>query len=466
MRPFRKPRPVTRLALAAMICGLLVSACGSSSSGGSSSSSGSGSSSAAAQFPTGTAIPKGQVNLTMWWWGEQEAHGASGWLAQTIAAYQHLHPNVHIKTVLQTTSGLVPAFDTAAAAGNGPDIEYFWGGINALEPAWKNYIRPVSDYIPASQLNHYLNRQEETYQGKVWTVPWYVQPSFPVLYNKDVLAKAGVQAPTTWQQLLSACDTLNAKGITPISGGLQDGFFGGWLYSMIGSQNVSVHDVLGAVSGKEHFNSTQQAAWWQQLAALHTHKCFNSDINSLQLYQGQQRWANGGAAMTITAGSDVKKFVQEVGVSKVGLMTIPTWANGPYAGKLGSTSQTLGITKTTRYPQVAASFLEFMHTPDRMNAFFKATGALPADDRFDGAQITVPQLKQIYQDTKQFSAYLENFIPSQLDSDAMMKEAQLVLGGNATAQQAASATEGLANRLRLTQPQETANFQKWAQTYQ
>jgi multiple sugar transport system substrate-binding protein len=459
MRSFRKLQGATRLALAAMMCGLLVSACGSSGSGGTSSSS------AGSQFPTGHTIPTGPVNLTMWWWGEQEAHGASGWLAQTVADYEHLHPNVHIKTVLQTTDGLVPTFDTAAAAGNGPDIEYFWGGINALEPAWKGYIRPVSDYIPSSQLDHYLNRQEDTFQGKVWTMPWYVQPSFPLLYNRQVLAKAGVNPPTTWPQLLAACDALNAKGITPISGGLQDGFFGGWLYSLIGSQNVSVADVLNAVAGKESFSSPQQAAWWQQLASLHAHKCFNSDINSLQLYQGQQRWANGQAAMTITAGSDVKKFVQEVGVSKVGLMTIPKWASGPYAGKLGSTSQTLGITKTSRYPQVAASFLEFMHTPARMNAFFQATGALPADDRFNGSRITLPQLKQIYQDTHQFSAYLENFIPSQLDSDAMMKEAQLVLGGNATAQQAASTTQGLASRLRLTQPQETTNFQKWAQTY-
>ncbi len=103
------------------------------------------------------AYPTGPVNLTMWWWGEDEAHGAKGWLAKTVALYHQKHPNVTIKTVLQTTNGLVPAFKAAAAAKKGPDIQYFWGGIWSLEDAWNGSTKPVSDYIPASELKHYLN---------------------------------------------------------------------------------------------------------------------------------------------------------------------------------------------------------------------------------------------------------------------------------------------------------------------
>ena len=77
------------------------------------------------------------VNLTMWWWGEQEATGAKAWLTQTVALYEKKHPNVTVKTVLQTTDGLVPAFKAAAAAKKGPDLQYFGGGIWSLEDAWK-----------------------------------------------------------------------------------------------------------------------------------------------------------------------------------------------------------------------------------------------------------------------------------------------------------------------------------------
>lgn len=448
-------------ALALGACGGGSSTTGTSGGGGTSSGP-----SAAADFPTGKAIPKGPVNLTMWWWGEQEAKGAKGWLAESIKAYEAKRPNVTIKTVLQTTDGLVPTFQTAAQAGKGPDIQYFWGGIYSMEPYWKGWSRPVSDYIPASELKHYINAKEDTFGGKVITAPWYVQPSFPLLYRKDVLSKAGVAPPTDWKSLLAACDALNAKGITPIAGGLKDGFFAGWLYSIIGAQNIQLSQVLDAVTGNgAKFDDPQQTAWWQRLQDLRDRRCFNKDINSLQLYQGQQLWSDGKAAMTVTAGSDVRKFVQGAGVSKVGLMAMPKWANGPYAGKLGSTSQTLGITKTTRYPQVAADFIRFLHTPARLNAWYRETGSIPADDRFNSSLIDVPQIRQVFDGMKSFTPYLENFIPSELDAKAIFTGTQLLMGGNTDAAKAAAATEQLARRLRLTQRDQTAQFGKWATTY-
>src|SRR5207244_4725658 len=268
----------------------------------------------------------------------------------------------------------------AAAAKKGPDLQYFWGGIWSLEDAWAGSTKPVSDYIPAAELKHYLNTAEDTYNGKVWTAGWYVQPSFPVLYRKDVLAKAGVAPPRTWTQLLAACDKLNSQGITPLAGGISDGWFGGWLYSIIGAQGVhSVGDVLSAVAGKQKFTDPQHAAWWTRLQELRDHHCWNKDINSVQLYQGQAEWAAGKAAMTITAGSDVKKFVTQVGVSKVGVMALPKWGNGPYAGRLGSTAQTIGISNTTKSQRAVAAFIVFRHTTAGEPARFKANVSFQED---------------------------------------------------------------------------------------
>jgi raffinose/stachyose/melibiose transport system substrate-binding protein len=419
-----------------------------------------------AQRGSESAFPTGPINLTMWWWGEQEAAGAKKWLADTVKLYEKKHPNVTIKTVLQTTDGLIPSFKAAAAAKKGPDIEYFWGGIWSLDDAWAGNTKPVSDYIPMSELKHYLNIREDTYKGKVWTAPWYVQPSFPVLYRKDVLAKAGVKPPTTWSQLMTACAKLDAKGIIPMAGGIKDGWFGGWLYSLIGAQNLrSLGDLLAAVGGQKKFTDPEFATWWQRLQDMRDHKCWNNDINSQQLYQGQQEWAQGKAAMTITAGSDVKKFVKQVGVSKVGVMAMPKWANGPFAGKLGATSQTVGITAWTKYPEVDADFIMFMHTPERMAAWFKTTGAFPADDRFNAKLITLPQQKALFAMLKHGAPYLENFIPTELDSKANFGEAQLLLGGSIDAQQAAAETEKIAQRIRLTQRATIGNFKTWASSY-
>ena len=88
--------------------------------------------------------------------------GTTKFLHQSIANYEAAHPNVTIKPVLQSTDNLMPNFAAAAKAKKGPDIEYRWGGIWALQDAWDGNLAPVSDYIPEAEWSHYLNASEDT----------------------------------------------------------------------------------------------------------------------------------------------------------------------------------------------------------------------------------------------------------------------------------------------------------------
>ena len=399
---------------------------------------------------TTQAFPTEPVNLTMSWWGEQEAAGAKGWLAETVAAYQKKHPNVKIKTVLQTTDGLIPAFKAAAAAKKGPDIQYFWGGIWSLDDAWLGNTKPVSDYIPKSELAHYLNAKEDTYDGKVWTAPWYVQPSFPVLYRKDVLAKAGVAVPTSWAALLKSCDQLNAKGITPIAGGIKDGWFGGWLFSIIGAQGITLDqrrprrdDREGEVHRPEArrlLDAPAGAARPQVLERRH---------QLADLYQGQEPWsrASGDDGLGRLGREEVRQAgrrrkARRDGDAQVGQWPVRRQARLDLADRRASR-------RGRRTPSISADFIMFMHTPERMAAWFKTTGAFPADNRFNTKLITLPQQKVLFNLVKNGSPYLENFIPPELDAKAFFAQAQLLLGGNTDAAKAAAATEKVAQRIRL-----------------
>ncbi len=135
--------------------------------------------------------------------------------------------------------------------------------------------------------------------------------------------------------------------------------------------------------------------------------------------------------------------------------------NGVGAGKLGATSQTLGVTSFSKYPKQAAAFIKYLHTPDRLSAFYKATGALPADDRFNANLIKLPQIKQLFTMAKAGGPYLENFIPFELDQKGNFAGVQLLLAGKMTATQAAAAMESNMARIRLTNPKEIANFKVW-----
>ena len=411
-----------------------------------------------------TSEPTGPITLTMWYWGQQEAAGLDKFVADSTAAYHAAHPNVTINAVLQSTDNLMPNFAAAAKAKKGPDIEYRWGGIWALGDAWDGNLAPVSDYIPASEYSHYLNRAEDTFGGKLWAAGWYVQPSFPLLYRTDLLTKAGISSPpASWDELMTDCGLLRAKGITPLAGGVKDGWFGGWLFDILGSQSLtSIDDLKQGVVGTKKFTDPVLAEWWTRLGEMIKAKCWNDDIGSLDLYQAQQTWVDGKSAMTITAGTDVRKFVSQVGADKVGVMAMPAYGSGIGAGKLGSTSQTLAISSWSPYKQQAADFIMFLHTPTELTLFYKDTGALPGDDRFDSSLIDIPQIKQLFDFAKNGGPALENFIPIDLDSTSNFGEVQLMFAGKATAEQAAQASETEMKRIRTLQPDLIDHFKQWA----
>lgn len=408
------------------------------------------------------------TTLTIWWWGQQEANGASHWMTETVRDFEELHPNVKIQTVLQTTNGLYPAFEAAAQAKKGPDIEYLWGGINTLTEAWKGYVAPIDQYIPKSEWSHYLNWQEDYYGGHLWSAPWYTQPSFPILYNKVLFAKAGLnpnKPPATWAEFLNDCAVLKAHHITPVTMGVQDGWLGGWLFSEMGDQNLnSVNELLQAqVNGT--IDQPKFSEWLTKLAQLKQRGYINSNATSLQLYQGQAIFSQGKAAMTWVAGSAVKNFVDQMGVKNVGIMLTPVFGHGKMAGTIGATSQTLAITSFSQHKQLAAQFVEYAHSPARLKAFYDMTGSIPADGRFSSSNLAIPQQQLLWNwMLHKPDAYGENFISGQLDSDGNFAGLQDILTGSKTPAQVGQIMQSVVLKWRQQNPIQVNQFKAWSVT--
>ena len=45
--------------------------------------------------------------------------------------------------MLQDTAVVISQFQTAAAAGKPPDIQFLWNGIYHMESVWLGYLRPL-----------------------------------------------------------------------------------------------------------------------------------------------------------------------------------------------------------------------------------------------------------------------------------------------------------------------------------
>lgn len=170
----------------------------------------------------------------------------------------------------------------------------------------------------------------------------------------------------------------------------------------------------------------------------------------------------GKSAMIFGNDTFLKGWAEIIGWDNMGVMRVPKYGSGKLADTYVVTAQGLGITSWSQHKKEAADFLMYTHTPDRLNAWFKYTGVLPADDRFDTAQIDQPILKQIFEWVVQSAGpNLENFIPSMLDEQAMFTGTQLLFAGDKTPAELAQLTEEVIQKWREQNPDQLQNFVNW-----
>jgi len=409
------------------------------------------------------------VELTFWYWAESDAPGADAWMTETVEAYKKVKPNVTVTIAPQSTDTLISAFQAAVTAKSGPDLASQWATGPVLGFVWQDGLVPVSDYVPKTEMDNWLNLNENTYNGKVWGAPMYLI-GIEVMYNKDMFAKAGVTAPAsgrwTWDEFLTACEKLKGAGVTPFVLGDKDGYGGAWWFAHLGIQGLdSTDDLRQAIIGKASFTDDHYTGWYKALDDIVKKGYVNEDVMSLDLSQGAQAFSQGKGAMAFGTDGMIKQALTDLGADKVGVMRTPKLLNGKLAD-VGNATQSVSflITKWSKNPQAAADFLVFMHTPDRIASWYKHTGVIVADKRFDRSLVTDPVLKQMMEwETTGPQVWLENYLPGQVDSDGDLTAGQTIFAQSGSPADAAGIWQKAAETWRNQHPDELKNWENWQQ---
>jgi raffinose/stachyose/melibiose transport system substrate-binding protein len=411
----------------------------------------------------------GKVDLTFWYWAESDAPGADAWMTESVAAYKQVKPNVTINVVAQSTDTLISAFQSAVTAKSGPDIASQWATGPVLGFVWQDAVAPISDYVPAAEISNWLNTNENTYNGKVWAASMYLI-GIGVMYNKTMFTQAGVTAPAngrwTWDEFLAACAKLKAAGITPWVIGDKDGYGGAWWFANLGIQSLdSTDDLRQAIIGAKSFTDPHYTGWYQTLDDLVKNGYVNQDAMSLDLSQGAQAFSQGKGAMAFGTDGMIKQAITDLGSGNVGVMQTPKQGTGKLAD-VGNATQSISffLTKWSKHPQEAADFLAYLHSPDRLSAWYSHTGVIAADKRFDRSLVTDPVLKQMMTwETTGPQVWLENYLPGQLDSDADLTAGQMIFSQSGSPADAAALWERAASTWRNQHPDELTNWKNWQQ---
>ncbi|MFO1061112.1 MAG: extracellular solute-binding protein [Dongiaceae bacterium] len=411
-------------------------------------------------------LPRGAAadtpTLNMWWWGEQELPGLQKFVDDSVAKYKA----ATVKTMLQDTAVVMSQFQTAAAAGKAPDIQYFWNGIYHMESVWLGYMKPLDGLIDATTLKNSQPTLLSHYDGHIWRMGWYPLPMI-WLYNKDLFDKAGLNAdvpPKTWEEFLTACEKLKSKDIHPVGGGIQDGYWGEWYFGHALAQNIdSTGEAVDLFTGKRDFRDPKYHEHWVKLEELRKAGFLNPDMSSLELYPGIDLVVAGKLAMGLSIGARVPADSKAT-KGRVGVMVMPVYGKGKMAGIPILDTQGLGISKDAKDPKAAAAFLEYLQTPERLKAQWEMTSWIPANTAFDTSVIQDPVVKGMWQQFGQSAniPYISNLTPKQFYDQALLPAAQQVVSGKMTGAQAGDLAADVAKQWRDFNPDMLESFQKWA----
>ena len=143
----------------------------------------------------------------------------------SIEQWNEANPEQTIKIDNFANDAFKTKIRTAIGAGDGPTFIYSWAGGGLKDYIDADEVADLSDfvaenpevvdrYIPSIAANGVID-------GKTYALPNNKIQPVVMYYNKTVFKDAGVEPPTTWDELMDLVPVFNDKGIAPFSLGGQ-----------------------------------------------------------------------------------------------------------------------------------------------------------------------------------------------------------------------------------------------------
>jgi ABC-type glycerol-3-phosphate transport system substrate-binding protein len=400
-------------------------------------------------------------DMDMWYWGEQELPGLQKYVNDSVANYKA----ASVKPMLQDTAVVISQFQTAAAAGNAPDVQYLWNGIYHMESVWLGYLRGLKSLIKPDVLAASNPTMLSHFGGDIYRTGWYPLPMF-WCYNKTLFEKAGLDPeapPKTWDELLVACDKLKSSGVEPLGGGIQDGYWSEWYIThSLPQQLDSLGEAVELFIGDKDFNDPKYHEHWVKLAELKSKGFLNKDMSSLELYPGIDLVVAGKLGIGQTIGTRLPADSKATG-GKIGYMTMPVFGKGKLAAMPVVDVQGLGISTNAEDPAAAAAFLEFLQSPEQLKAFWEATNWLPSNTTFNSSVIQDASVRGLWENwgLKPNISNVTNLMPGQFYERAAIPTGQQIVAGSITGEQAGELAAKTAKEWKDFNPDMVENYRKW-----
>ena len=323
------------------------------------------------------------------------------------------HPNVTVDMSVVNANDLSTVTQTRLTA-NDVDVIDIFGFANAAQPYMKNVDPPnwqtlieaglLLDITGQPLVRNYDEsaiRDAGTYNGKVYAINLGRVSYSGVYYNKDLFEANKVKVPTTWSELVAACDTFNTANIPCMTAGGKDGwpiFVGA--YGLIGSIYPDQAALVeGLWTGTVKWNDAKSVEMWEKMK-VYAQDMMEAGASGIAGDAAPGRFASGAVA-TFSGGTWYAAAIEAAEPSfQWGYIPFPG-GDDPENNKylFGKYDQGWAIAANTPNKDAALLYLSDFSDPANYQAFANAVGFIP----------TQPGATLDTQIGKEVAPYLANF---------------------------------------------------------
>jgi ABC-type glycerol-3-phosphate transport system substrate-binding protein len=157
---------------------------------------------------------------------------------------------------------------------------------------------------------------------------------------------------------------------------------------------------------------------------------------------------------------------KQLGADNVGFMVFPVFGKGKMAGQPILDTQGFGIPKKASDAKDAGAFIDFMHSKERLQAYWTTSKQIPADDRFDASVINVPLLKQVQKKwiAGKHAVYIADMMPTKFWTDAMFVASQKILAGTLKGDKSGDLAKQVTDTWKKQNPLLVRNYGTWGKS--
>lgn len=317
-----------------------------------------------------------KVNITFW--DENAGPQRTPIWEALIAKFNDENPDIAVEYVGLPKDASKSKLDTAIAADDMPDVA-------SVQTSWlpefaiREALLPLDDYLAGSELKDLINEgainfnKDIVQNHKLYGIP-YTQNLDVIWIRSDWFKEAGIEAPSTWDAFFNA-----AKDMT------SDGRYG---YTIRGGSGGSfqLQRLMFAYSGYENYfdtgghsviNDPKHVQFLEEYFDLYQKSTPKSDITNdyKEMIAG---FDTGVVAMVHhnigSFGEHSKAFEPD----QFEAIPLPKTADGKYVAEGGNTIN-MAIFNTTKHPDEAWKFTEFINSADSQSYWNEQVGQIPTN---------------------------------------------------------------------------------------